>query len=102
MSENEKGPAVPGIGEFVHYFDPKVLSRIGWTQGYANRNEGPYIALVTNDNCGGGRVDLTVFLPGVPPFIVNKVAGPDTAKTETEVYWAFKNGAQKARASRAD
>ena len=91
--------AVPKLGDFVHYFDPRILSRIGWTQGYADRNAGPYIALVTNENCTGGRVDLTVFLPGVPPFIINKVAGPETDKTADEVYWGWKDPAQKARAT---
>lgn len=100
MSEQEH-PVVPGLGEQVHYFDPKVTTRIGWTNGYANRNEGPYLAFVTNDNCGAGFVDLTVFLPGVPPFIVNRVPGPDAVRTAEQVYWDWKNPAQKARASKA-
>ncbi len=98
---NEKHPAVPAIGEQVNYFDPKVLTRIGWSSGYGGRMDGPYLALVTNDNLGGGRVDLTVFLPGLPPFVVNRVAGPNTTRTTDEVYWDWKNAAQKARSYKA-
>jgi hypothetical protein len=70
-------PGKPRIGTFVDYFNPRLMQRIGFTEGYAGRQEGPYAALVTN-NIGDGCT-LAVHLPGVQPMELAAVPHKDKA-----------------------
>ena len=70
-------PGKPRIGTFVDYFNPRILQKIGFTEGYGKRYDGPYAALVTN-NIGNGVV-LHVFLPGVTPIEIADVPHHDKA-----------------------
>lgn len=70
-------PGKPRVGSFVDYYNPRLMQRIGFTEGYGKRYDGPYAALVTN-NLGDGLV-LLAFLPGVNPMELVDVPHKDKA-----------------------
>jgi len=70
-------PGKPRVGTFVDYFNPRLMQRIGFVEGYGKRFDGPYAALVTN-NLGDGCV-LFVFLPEVAPMEIKDVPHKDNA-----------------------
>jgi hypothetical protein len=73
----EHVPGKPRVGTFVDYFSPLFMQKIGFTEGYGKRYDGPYAALVTN-NLGAGCV-LTVFLPGASPMELEAVPHKEKA-----------------------
>lgn len=70
-------PGKPRIGTFVDYYDPRLMQRIGMTEGAGGRFDGPYAALVTN-NLGDGLV-LMVYMPGWAPAERTSVPHKDKA-----------------------
>ena len=70
-------PGKPRVGTFVNYFNPLLMQRIGFVEGYGGRFDGPYAALVTN-NLGDGCV-LLIHLPGVTPMEIAAVPHKDKA-----------------------
>ncbi len=103
-------PGKPRIGTFVDYFNPRLMQRIGFTEGYGKRFDGPYAALVTN-NLGNGCV-LLVHLPGVTPMEIVDVPHKDKAPAFVSTdgtnhpasagngYWDWQTGVQAARAAK--
>lgn len=95
--------ARPTIGETVHFYDPGLTRKVGFAEGYGGRKEGPYAAIVANDDLSG--LDLFVIYPGrQPPFVHEKVQEkPETPSTEAnpKPYWDYTSAAQKARAAKA-
>jgi hypothetical protein len=103
-------PGKPRIGSFVDYFNPRLMQRIGFTEGYGKRYDGPYAALVVN-NLGNGCV-LQVFLPGVAPMELADVPHKDKAPTFVSTdgtnhpasagngYWDWQTLAQSGRAAK--
>lgn len=103
-------PGKPRIGSFVDYFNPRLMQRIGFTEGYGKRFDGPYAALVTN-NLGNGCV-LLVHMPGVTPMEIEDVPHKDKAPIFTTPdgtnhtaangngYWDWQTGVQAARAAK--
>ena len=103
-------PGKPRIGSFVDYYNPRLTQRIGFTEGYGKRYDGPYAALVIN-NLGAGCV-LLVYLPGVTPMELEAVPHKDKAPTFTSTdgtnhpasagngYWEWQTGVQAARAAK--
>ena len=75
MTDHVRGK--PRIGTYVDYYNPRLMQRIGFTEGYGKRYDGPYAALVTN-NLGNGCV-LFVHLPGVAPMELENVPHKDKA-----------------------
>ncbi len=70
-------PGKPRVGTYVDYFNPRLMQRIGFVEGYGKRFDGPYAALVTN-NLGDGCV-LLVALPGVAQMELAAVPHKDRA-----------------------
>lgn len=93
-------PHKPRIGKFVDYFNPKLMQRIGYTQGYGERAEGPYAALVVN-NLGDG-LTLLVYLPGVTPMEMKVVPYAEEPRKGDEGYWEWQTSLEKARAAKKD
>jgi hypothetical protein len=103
-------PGKPRIGSFVDYFNPRLMQRIGFTEGYGKRYDGPYAALVTN-NLGSGCV-LLVYLPGVMPMEIVDVPHKDKAPAFVSTdgtnhpvsngngYWDWQNQAAAMRAAK--
>lgn len=103
-------PGKPRVGTFVDYFNPRLMQRIGWTEGYGKRFDGPYAALVTN-NLGDGLV-LMVFMPDAAPAQVVSVPHKDKAPAFVSTdgtnhpaangngYWDWQNPTQAARAAK--
>lgn len=93
---------LPLVGEIVHFYDPHLVSRIGFAEGYGGRGKGPYAAIVVNDKPEG--LDLFVYYPAKQPgFVQEKVrvepTDEDLAKEAVpKPYWSWLNPAQKARA----
>lgn len=92
----------PHIGTFVHYFNPKILQKIGFTDGYGGRREGPYAALVVNDV--GQGLTLRVYLPGVSSMEFDAVphadeVGQNVADRE-KGYWDWRQAVDAARAAK--
>jgi len=106
----EHVPGKPRIGTFVDYFNPRLMQRIGFTEGYAGRQEGPYAALVTN-NLGDGCT-LLVHLPSVAPMELEAVPHKDKAPAFVSTdgtnhpasngngYWDWQSPIQAARAAK--
>lgn len=106
----EHVPGKPRVGTFVHYYNPRLMQRIGFTEGYGKRYDGPYAALVTN-NIGDGLV-LHVFLPGVTPMELASVPHKDKAPAFVSQdgtnhpgasgngYWEWQSQTQAARAGK--
>lgn len=106
----EHVPGKPRVGAFVNYYNPRLMQRIGFTEGYGKRYDGPYAALVTN-NLGDGLV-LQVFLPGVVPMeivaVPHKEKAPKFASQDGtnhpnasgNGYWEWLSSAQAARAAK--
>ncbi len=103
----EHPPGKPRVGKFVDYFNPKLMQRIGFTEGYGKRFEGPYAALVVN-NLGAG-LTLRVYLPGVSSMefeaVVHKdeaVGGHDRfgAPQAEKGYWDWQSPIEAARAGK--
>jgi len=100
----------PRIGTFVDYFNPRLMQRIGFTEGYGKRYDGPYAALVVN-NLGAGCV-LMVFLPEVSPMEIKDVPHKDKAPAFVSTdgtnhpasngngYWDWQSPLQGARAAK--
>lgn len=106
---------LPRLGEQVHFFDPKIVGKVGWTTGFRGRGNGPYLAIVTNETSPGkqGRLDLAILMPqagGGVQFVVDVPYNPEgeDGTTATDVprdssYWDFADDLAKARAvKRAD
>lgn len=70
-------PGKPRVGSYVDYYNPRLMQRIGFTEGYGKRYDGPYAALVTN-NLGNGCV-LFVHFPGVAPMELENVPHKEKA-----------------------
>ncbi len=106
----EHVPGKPRVGSMVDYFNPRLMQRIGFTEGYGKRQEGPYAAIVLN-NLGHGCV-LYVLLPGVTPMeiadVPYKTDAPDFVTTDGtnhpaqagNGYWDWQTGVQAARAAK--
>lgn len=106
----EHVPGKPHVGTFVAYYSPQLMQRIGFTEGYGGRYEGPYAALVTNEI--GAGCTLLVFLPGVAPVELSAVPHKDEAPAFVESdgtnrpapsqkgYWDWQTGTQAARAAK--
>jgi hypothetical protein len=104
-------PGKPRIGTFVDYYNPRFMQRIGYTEGYGQRFDGPYAALVTN-NIGDG-LTLTIFLPTAAPTELTgvpfKTNAPDYVSRDGtnhpaqsgNGYWDWQNPAQAARAAKS-
>ena len=94
--------AKPRVGETVDFYDPKLVDRIGFAEGYSGRGAGPYAAVVVNDN--GPGLDLFVIYPAKqPPFVQEKVIEKpekEPAHAELKPYWDWNSAAQKARAAK--
>lgn len=94
----------PSVGEVVYFYDPDLINKIGFAEGYGGRGIGPYAALVVNDHDGG--VDLYVLYPAKQPaFVQDKVRfKPDDAEIAKEAhprpFWEWTNASQKARAAK--
>jgi hypothetical protein len=94
--------AKPAIGEFVHFYDPHLVMRVGFAEGYGGRGVGPYAAIVVNDQDSG--LDLHVLYPAKQPaFVQDKVRerpADDVLAKEAvpKPYWDWTNASQKARA----
>lgn len=97
----------PRVGKFVDYFNPKLMQRIGFTEGYGRRFEGPYAALVVN-NLGHGLV-LRVYLPGVNSIEMDDVAHKDEvvaghdrfgSPQSEKGYWDWQSPIEAARAAK--
>jgi hypothetical protein len=100
----------PRVGTFVDYYNPRLMQRIGFTEGYGKRYDGPYAALVTN-NLGDG-CELTVFLPDVAPMPLKAVPHKDKAPafvsqdgtnhpaSNGNGYWDWQTAVQAARAAK--
>jgi hypothetical protein len=109
MSTNHV-PGKPRVGTFVDYYNPKLMQRIGFTEGYGKRYEGPYAALVTNDI--GHGLTLTVFMPGVSPIeladvphqahqpAVRTLDGTNHPFQAGNGYWDWQSPLQAARAAK--
>lgn len=83
------------IGQPLHYYNPGIIQRIGWIDGYGGRGAGPYHAVCTN-NLGNG-LTLLVFLPGVTPIEQVQVPFEDDPTVKDKGYWAFPDHLAKAR-----
>lgn len=103
-------PGKPRIGTFVDYYNPRLMQRIGFTEGYGKRYDGPYAAVVTN-NIGDGLV-LMVYLPNVAPMELAAVPHKDNAPAYVSTdgtnhpasngngYWDWQTPIQAARAAK--
>ena len=103
-------PGKPRIGTFVDYYNPRLMQRIGFTEGYGKRYDGPYAALVTN-NLGHG-LTLRIYFPGVSSVELESV--PHKEKAPEHVtgdgtnhpaqngngYWDWQSPIQAARAAK--
>jgi hypothetical protein len=89
----------PSIGRIVHFYDPKLTTRIGWGQGYGGRGTGPYAAMVVNDL--GAGPELAVFTPGHVGGVrhINVKHKDHVDRKEDEVYWEFPAVASKKPAA---
>ena len=106
----EHVPGKPRVGTFVDYFNPRLMQRIGFVEGYGKRFDGPYAALVTN-NLGNGIV-LLAYLPGVAPMEMVDVPFKDNAPafvsqdgtnhpaSNGNGYWDWQSPTQAARAAK--
>lgn len=70
-------PGKPRVGTYVDYFNPRLMQKIGMTEGAGKRADGPYAALVTN-NLGDG-LTVTVFMPNWAPLEQTDVPHKDKA-----------------------
>jgi hypothetical protein len=80
----------PKVGEFVHYFCPQQLGKVGLSNGYGGRGEGPYAALVTNEI--GSGLTLSVFFPGISPLEVVGVeheTAAEVGSAKDKGYWRY-------------
>lgn len=103
-------PGKPRVGDMVDYFNPRLMQRIGFVEGYGKRFDGPYAAIVTN-NIGDG-LSLVVLLPGVDPMLLDAVPHKEKAPsftssdgtnhpgTQGNGYWDWRNSSQAARAAK--
>jgi hypothetical protein len=110
MMPTEHVRGKPRIGTYVDYFNPRLMQRIGFTEGYGKRYDGPYAALVTN-NLGNG-LTLLAHLPGVAPMELAAVPHKDKAPAYVSQdgtnhpaqngngYWDWQNQAQAMRAAK--
>lgn len=108
MTDHVRGK--PRIGTYVDYYNPRLMQRIGFTEGYGKRYDGPYAALVTN-NLGDGCV-LFVHLPGVAPMELEAVPHKDKAPafvshdgtnhpaSNGNGYWDWQSQTQAMRAAK--
>lgn len=106
----EHVPGKPRIGTFVDYYNPRLMQRIGFTEGYGGRYDGPYAALVVN-NLGNGLV-LCVYLPGVAQMEIADVPHREKAPAFIDTdgtnhpasngngYWDWQAPVQAARAAK--
>ncbi len=93
-------PGKPRIGTYVDYYNPRLMQRIGFTEGYGKRYDGPYAALVTNH------------LPEVAPMEIRDVPHKDKAPAYATLdgtnhpgqsgngYWDWQTNVQAARAAK--
>lgn len=94
----------PLITEMVHFYDPHLVSRIGFAEGYGGMGKGPYAAVVVNNQSEG--LDLFVFYPAKQPaFVQEKVrfrpSDEDLAKEAVpKPYWDWTSPTQAARAAK--
>ena len=100
-------PGKPRIGAIVHYYNAKILTRIGFTTGYGGRAEGPYAAIVTN-NLGNG-LELLVLFPGITPLGLSDVIHKDDTASGHDSqgnpnsergYWDWASSLDAARAAK--
>lgn len=90
----------PKIGAAVHYFDPKIITKIGYTDGYGRRGIGPYHAVVINDE--GPGLHLQLFLPDVGHLQSKDVLHKDAEGRKADApYWDWTDAMARARAARA-
>lgn len=94
---SEVKTAKPLVGEIVHFYDPPLLKRMGFHEGYGRRGIGPYAALVVNDL--GTGLELQVFFPQLQPtFTQSKI--PEKSEGTEKPYWDWTSAIQKARAQK--
>ena len=103
-------PGKPRIGTFVDYYNPRLMQRIGMTEGAGKRFDGPYAALVTN-NLGDGCV-LLVFMPGWAPSeqvdvphkdkapVYASADGTNQPASSDKGYWDWQSQTQAVRAAK--
>lgn len=97
----------PRLGEIVHFYDPELTRKVGFGNGYGNRGDGPYAAIVINDNWPASELDLFVMFPAnIAGFAHLKVRRkpdePDDVKGGQIVksYWDYRDAAQRARVAK--
>lgn len=108
MTDHVRGK--PRIGTFVDYYNPLLMQKIGFTEGYGKRGAGPYAAVVSN-NLGNGCT-LLIHFPGVTPVELESVPHKDKAPAivnhdgtnhpaqNGNGYWDWQNQAQAMRAAK--
>lgn len=101
---------LPKLGEIVHFYDPKIVGKVGWNTGFRGRGNGPYLATVTNEKTAGdfGKVDLAIFMPqagGGVMFVVDVPFNPinEEGLVSSDIprdssYWDFADSLAKGRA----
>lgn len=103
-------PGKPRVGTFVDYFNPQLMQRVGFTEGFGKRYDGPYAAIVAN-NLGDGLV-LKVFPPGIdamefadvphkdraPAFVA--LDGTNHPASNGNGYWDWQSPIHAARAAK--
>lgn len=100
----------PRVGTYVDYYNPLLMQKIGFTEGYGKRADGPYAAVVTNDL--GHGCTLLIHFPGVTPVELEAVPHKDKAPAYANTdgtnhpaqngngYWDWQSPIHAARAAK--
>ena len=83
------------IGQSLHYFNPSILQKIGWTDGYGGRQAGPYHAVCIN-NLGNG-LTLLAYFPGMTPIQLDAIPFEDDGQVKDKGYWTWPDALAKGR-----
>lgn len=92
----------PRVGDPIDFYDPELVKKIGFHNGYGMRGAGPYAGIVVNDNRPVDELDIYVFYPDLQPaFVREKVKCKPEEGEPVKAYWDFRDPAQKMRAVKA-
>jgi hypothetical protein len=83
------------IGQSLHYFNPAIQQKIGWTDGYGGRGAGPYHCVCIN-NLGSG-LTLLVYFPGMTPMQLDAIPFEDDPQLKDKGYWVWADPLAKGR-----